>query len=106
MPQEDPATALLSDFNTRLREIEERQRLVKDRVLLIGENLIQGREEQTTEIAELKTKTLNLEKELERIKDTISSLIEEMQNFSRKAELEILQRQFKMFEPLKVKEKS
>ncbi len=106
MQAQDPATetpinSLLSDFNTKLRDIEERQKLIKDRVLLIGENLVDGRGETTKEISELKVKTENLEKEMERLKDTISSLIEETQNLARKSELEILQRQFKMFEPLK-----
>lgn len=96
----DPIAALLSDFNTKLRDIEERQRLIKDRVLLIGENLVNSKEETIKEISELKVRTENLEKEIERIKDALSSLIEETRNFARKSELEILQRQFKMFQPL------
>jgi len=96
----DPATtSLLSEFNTKLRDIEERQRLIKDRVLLIGENLVEGREDSMNEITELKIKTESLEKEIQRIKETLSSLIEEMGNFARKSELEILKNQFKMFQP-------
>ena len=41
----DPAKALLLEFGTRLNEIEEKQRLIRDRVLLIGENLISTKEE-------------------------------------------------------------
>ena len=92
-------TTLLAEFNTKLRDIEERQRLIKDRVLLIGENLVDGREDSIQEISELKVKTENLEQEIKRIKDTLSSIIEEMGNFARKAELEILKKQFKMFQP-------
>ena len=44
---ETGTTELLSEFNTKLRDIEERQRLIKDRVLLIGENLVEGKEEST-----------------------------------------------------------
>jgi len=97
---ESPISALLTEFNTKLRDIEERQRLIKDRVLLIGENLINTKEETIKEISGLKVKTNNLEKEIERLKDTISSLIEEIKNLARKSELEILQRQFNMFQPL------
>jgi len=91
---------LLSDFSTKLRDIEEKQRLIKDRVLLIGENLVNAKEESVQEISSLKIRTEHIEKEIERIKDTLSSLIEEIQNLARKSELEILQRQFKMFQPL------
>jgi replicative DNA helicase len=97
---ETPVIALLSDFNTKLRDIEERQKLIKDRVLLIGENLVNSKEESSKEISELKIKTENLEREIIRIKDTLSSLMEEIQNLARKSEVEILQRQFKMFQPL------
>jgi len=102
-PETTAVTSLLSDFNTKLRDIEEKQKLVKERVLLIGENLVSGREESIKEIAELKIRTENLEKEMQRIKETLSSLIEEIHNLARKSELEILQRQFKMFEPLRRK---
>ena len=64
-------TALLSEFNTKLRDIEERQRLIKDRVLLIGENLVEGKEESTQEIAELKVKTKGIEQEIQRLKARI-----------------------------------
>jgi len=102
MPEQaDPITALLSEFNTKLRDIEERQRLIKDRVLLIGENLVSGREESIKDISELKVKTENIEREIERIKETLSSLIEENKNLARKSEVEMLKRQFRMFEPLK-----
>lgn len=92
-------TSLLAEFNTKLRDIEERQRLIKDRVLLIGENLVDGREDSMQEISELKVKTESLEQEIRRIKDTLSSIIEEMGNFARKTEVEILRKQFKMFQP-------
>ena len=98
-------TELLAEFNTKLRDIEERQRLIKDRVLLIGENLVNGKENSIQEISELKAKTENLEKDISRIKDTLSSIIEEMSNFARKTEIEILQRQFKMFQPFLQREK-
>ena len=43
--QQNPVNTLLTEFSTRLNEIEEKQRLIKDRVLLIGENLISTKEE-------------------------------------------------------------
>ena len=76
---EIPVAALLSEFNTKLRDIEEKQRLIKDRVLLIGENLVNTKEETIKEISTLKVKIENIEREMNRLKDTISSLIEEIQ---------------------------
>jgi hypothetical protein len=103
--QISPVTSLLSEFNTKLRDIEERQRLIKDRVLLIGENLVGLKEETISEISQLKVRTEKIEGELERIKGTIALLIEESKNYARKSELEMLYRQFKMFQPLAEKGK-
>ena len=36
---------LLSDFNTRLRDAEERNQLVRERILLLGKNLIESEQE-------------------------------------------------------------
>ena len=60
-PQQDPIGALLSEFSTRLNEIEEKQRLIKDRILLVGENLISTKEDyskQEFEVKKQKTKKL------------------------------------------------
>lgn len=103
--QQSPVRALLSEFNTKLRDIEERQRLIKDRALLIGENLVDLKKTTVREISELKVKADNLEKEIERMKETLSLLIEESKNYARKSELEMLYKQFKMFQPFIEKNK-
>lgn len=105
MPEMSPITKLLSEFNTKLRDLEERQRLIKDRVLLIGGNLVDFKENTVNEVSELKVRTEKIEKEIERMKEIISSLIEESKNYARKSELEILYRQFRMFQPFIEKDK-
>lgn len=105
MPEPSPITKLLSEFNTKLRDLEERQRLIKDRVLLIGENLVDFKEDTIKEVSELKVRMERTEKEFQRMKEIISSLIEESKNYARKSELEILYRQFKMFQPFIEKNK-
>ena len=69
-------------------------------VIGAGMTLFRRRLKETgKELSELKTKTEELEREMIRIKDTLSSIIEELQNFARKNETEILRKQFKMFQP-------
>ena len=97
---QDPTTALLSEFGTRLTEIEEKQRLIKDRLLLIGENLISTKEDIEKQNLEFKKQIKQNEFEIKTLKQLTKRIIEELSDFARKPELEILQRQFKMFEPL------
>ena len=98
--QEDPISALLSEFGTRLNEMEEKQRLVKDRILLIGENLVSTKEQYEKELSEFKKQINELNFEVKVIKQLNKRIIEELENFARRTEVAILERQFKMFEPL------
>ena len=99
--QQDPTSALLTDFSTRLNEIEEKQRLIKDRVLLIGENLISTKEELDKETSEFRNQIKQIDFELKSLKQLVERITNELGNFARKSELEILDRQIKMFKPLK-----
>jgi phage terminase Nu1 subunit (DNA packaging protein) len=99
IPQ-DPTTALLSEFGTRLNEVEEKQRLIKDRILLVGENLISTKEKIEKQDLENRGKLNQIDFEIKTIKQLIKRIINEIQNFTRKSEVEILERQIKMFEPL------
>jgi hypothetical protein len=85
----------------KLRDLEESHRLTKERVLLIGQNLIDMQEKNSLEITKLKTDIYELKTDMNRIKEIISSLTEEIEKSARKEEIAILSRQFKMFEPLR-----
>lgn len=98
--QQDPINALLSEFGTRLNETEEKQRLIKDRILLIGENLISTKEDSLKQDSEIKKQIKQINSEVDSLKQLITRIINEMPNFARKIELEILERQMKMFQPL------
>jgi len=98
--QQDPVNSLLGEFGTRLNEIEEKQRLLKDRILLIGQNLISTKEDYEKDKLEIKKQLNKIESELKSIKQLNERIINEIGNFARKQELEILERQAQMFDPL------
>lgn len=94
--------SLLSDVSVKLRDIEEKQNIIKDRVLLIGENLISEKEEVDRQIQELKSDMIKQADETKKVKMAIERIIDDLNNFVRKNEFEVLQRQFKMFQPLEL----
>ncbi len=98
--QQDPVSALLSEFSTRLNEIEEKQRLIKDRILLVGENLISTKEEYLKQEFEIKRQLKQIEYELSILKQLTNRIMSELPNFAKRSELEILERQVKIFQPL------
>jgi len=97
---------LLADFNTRLRDSEERNKLLKDRALLLGKNLIAIKEEQGQEIQDLKTQTNKIQREVEAIKKLTKSILTETDKFVRRDEILVIERMLKDFQPLEfVREK-
>ena len=100
MADEDYEGQYFLEFNTRLNALEEKQRIIKDRVLILGNNLIETREDFRNEIIELKKQNEFLKTELQRVKSLIESFSDEFSKLARKEDLNILVKQAKMFQPL------
>lgn len=90
-----------SDINTKVRDLEERQKLTKDRVLLIGQNLVEIREKTNEEINGIIKDVEMLKADISRIKKILTGVSEEISNMARKEDFAMLSRQLKMFDPLK-----
>jgi predicted nucleic acid-binding Zn-ribbon protein len=98
--QDSQVKFLLSDFNTRLRDLDERNKLIRERVLLLGKNLISSRSNIDNEIKEIKQNNLKLNQEIERLTKTTSALLSEFSKFVKREELMIIERMLKDFQPL------
>jgi hypothetical protein len=86
-----------SDVNTRIRDIEEKQRLLKDRTLLIGKNLIEDRENLFEDMQEIKKELILLKSENLKMQEFLKKVSNQISQTARKEELMILQRQFDLF---------
>jgi len=99
---QDPINSLLAEFGTRLNEVEEKQRLIRDRALLIGENLIETKEEYDNKNFDQKTKINDINLEIRNLKQLMNRIVNEIPNLARRSEIEILENQSKMFQPLEL----
>lgn len=81
------------------RDLEEKQRILKDRLILIGQNLIDFKEETEKEILKIKKDLEILKSATNKIKDFIETISGEMSKFAKKEDLEILSKQAKIFQP-------
>jgi len=86
-----------SETNVRLRDLEERQRILKDRILLVGESVVSQREKTFSDIQALKKSTLELQQENTRLKELLQRITEFLSSTARKSDLDLLQRQFDLF---------
>ncbi len=89
-----------SDIGVRFRDLEEKNKMVKDRLLLIGQNLIETKEKTASDILEIKQELEVIKKNMERLVSFLETASGEFSKFARKEDLEILSKQAKMFQPL------
>ena len=99
-PQDSQTKFLLSDFNTRLKDIDERNKLIRERVLLLGKNLISLRQENEDEIRTIRQDNIQIKQDLDRLKKTSNSLLTEFNKFVKREELVLIERMLKDFQPL------
>ena len=97
MEDEYAAQDLFQDVNTRLRDLEERNQLLKDRILLVGKSMIEERERFSSELQTLKKNIFVLTEDNARLKELLQRIAEQLPLSARKEELMILQRQFDLF---------
>jgi len=95
----DYSGQIFSDINTKIRDIEEKQRVLKDRILLIGQNLIDTKERNDEKILGMKKDIEIIKQKIERIASFMETISGEFSKFARKDDLEILAKQAKMFQP-------
>jgi len=93
----DPTQQFFADAGARIRDLEEKQRLIKDRVVLLGNSFVEERNKNFTEIGEMKRTLLLIKEEHERMKEFLQRITEQLEGVARKEELMILQRQFDLF---------
>lgn len=98
--EENQEANYYQDQGVTIRDLEERQRILKDRLLLIGQNLIEIKEKNEKSILEVKKDLESLKENVERIKSFIETLSGEFSSLARKEDLEILTKQAKMFQPM------
>ncbi len=95
--EEYSSQQLFTDIGTRIRDLEDKQKLIRERVLLLGGTLVDERDRNFTEIQEMKKTVIKIKEEQQRIKELLQRILEQLDSSARKEELMILQRQFDLF---------
>jgi hypothetical protein len=86
-----------SAVGSRLRDLEEKQNLLKDRILLIGNSFVDERDKTFSHLQELKKEVMSMKDDLVKMKSFIQRMSEQIDGLARKEDLMILQRQFDLF---------
>lgn len=81
------------DLQVRLRDLEEKQRLLKDRMGLVGQSFVANRDSTFQTLQQMKESVTRLELEQKRMKELLQRIAEQLDQFARREELMIVQRQ-------------
>jgi hypothetical protein len=98
---QDSGDRFFVDLNTRIRDLEEKQRLLKDRMVLTSESFVKERDKNFDAIQDMKSTVETLSLENARLKELLLRVSEVIDKSARKEELMILQRQFDIFRRVK-----
>ena len=88
------------EYNTRLRDIEERNNIIKERNLVLSRNFVDFKNETTEELKDIKKILKQLQEDNEKIKSTINALIQQNGKYVKRDEMMGFERMLKDFQPL------
>ncbi len=94
-------SALLSEFANRVKSMEEKFNLLRERVLILTQNFVKRERKLEKEISLLQDENKDLRLDLKRIGEKIEGLISQQEDFARKEELAVVEKYFKLFDPIK-----
>ena len=98
-PQENN---LLLDVSSRVRSVEGRYNLLRDRVLLINNNLVDSHKKTYAEISSLTEDVKEMKEDLFRIKESLKHLLKELELFARREDVKFLEKYINLWNPLKL----
>ena len=91
---------LLNDIQTRLKDLEEKSKLNKERVVLFSKNLIDFKNETKDELRELKQTVGKTSMDIEKMKSILNALVNETGKYVKANQILAIERMLKDFQPL------
>ena len=88
------------DVFSRIRTVEGKYNMLRDRVLIINQNMIAQYQKSSAEMKALEEDLQEVKHSLFQIKETLKHLVREMENFSRKDELRVLEKYINLWNPM------
>ena len=96
------AAALFADFATKVKDLDEKHEILKEKMLLLSQSFIKQEDRVSKEISFLRDDIREIMIELEKIKEGVQHIIKEADGFARKEEIQTIERYVKIWDPLKM----
>ena|SRR3989344_2910242 len=93
--------SLVSDFDARIRILETKYSLVRERMFVINQNMIDEYKKLSEDMHLLQSDLKDLKDTLFEIKETTRQIIKELETFSKKEDVKVLEKYINFWNPLK-----
>jgi len=98
--QAENPNIILNDLNTRVRILEGKYSLTRERMMTINQNMIDHYKSSKADIKVLKEDIKEMKETVENLKKTIKDIIKELRLFARKDKLKIIEKYINFWNPL------
>ncbi|MFH1376511.1 MAG: hypothetical protein ABIH25_02650 [Candidatus Woesearchaeota archaeon] len=96
---QDPFSTL-GNINTRIRILEGRYNLTRERMFVINQNMVDHYKALQGDMKGINEDIRDIKEGLETIKTTMNSIVREMQFFARKEQLKVLEKYINIWNPI------
>lgn len=90
----------IAELNSRLRILESKYTLMRERVFVVNQNMIEEYKTTMTEIKSINSDLKELKIEIFKIKETTANVVKEIGMLARKEQLKILEKYINFWNPL------
>ncbi len=98
--QQYTQTDLMSEIQSRIRLLESKNSLMRERALVINQNMIDGYKKITENVRSTEEEIKEFKKDLFEIKEILRHITKELEFFARKDSVKVLEKYINMWNPL------
>ena len=92
---------ILFDVSSRVRSMEGKYNLLRDRVLIINNNMIEEYKRLMSELKIIDSEVKEIKSDIFKIKDSIRHLVKETELFAKKEDVQFLEKYINFWSPMK-----
>lgn len=90
----------LIDMNSRVRDLEGKYNMLRDRVLIINQNMVEEYKKTLNELRVVNSDIKDIKKEMFQIKEALRHLVQEIDFFARKEDVKLLEKYINLWSPM------
>jgi len=94
--------SIINELNTRVRVLEGKYNLTRERMLVINQNMLDHYKKTSTDLKTIEEDLTEIKDAINSLRDATKNILREIQLLARKEEVKVLEKYINMWDPLKI----